>query len=268
MAYDKYQHFLLEKKLADELRESTLQERKILYKRVYNDFFSAYPEILHSLDTSDSECLAWQLKFLKHLFDKEKTILEIGAGDCLLSKELAKYFKKVVGYEVADTIPLVEGKPENFELKIFNGFDIPEMPLSYDIVYSNQVFEHLHPDDTIPLLQEYHTFLNENGRLVIVTPHKITGPHDVSRHFCENAEGLHLKEYTYKELKSLLRATGYKNIKGYIGHRKIGYIGMPVSLLIFVEKIYGRFPRILKKKLRHSSVLKSIFGLKIVADKR
>jgi 2-polyprenyl-3-methyl-5-hydroxy-6-metoxy-1,4-benzoquinol methylase len=268
MAYDKYKHFVLEKKLANELRQSTLQDRKILYKRVYNDLFTTYPEVTHCLDASVAERLNWQLKLLKHLYNKEKVFLEIGAGDCLLSKELAKHFKKIVAYEVADSIPFVEGIPENFELKIFNGFDMTEQASSYDIVYSNQVFEHLHPDDTIPLLRAYHKFLKENGTLVIVTPHKLTGPHDISRDFCENAEGFHLKEYTYKELRSLLKATGYKNIKGYIGYSKLGYIGINISLLVVIEKAYSRFPRFLKKKIKHSSVLFNLFGLKIIARKK
>ena len=57
--------------------------------------------------------------------------------------------------------------PDNFELKIFNGFDMKEEPASYDIIYSNQVFEHLHPDDTIPLRQSYHKFLKTDNHLVI-----------------------------------------------------------------------------------------------------
>ena len=267
MAYNKQQHFVLEKKLANELRNSTLQDRKILYKRVYNDLFTTYPEVTHGVNATPADRMNWQLKLLKRFFDKDKVLLEIGAGDCLLSKELAKHYKKIVAYEVADSIPFVEGKPENFELKIFNGFDMSEQPSSYDIIYSNQVFEHLHPDDTIPLLRAYNTYLNKNGKLVIVTPHKFTGPHDISRDFCENAEGFHLKEYTYKELKSLLKATGYKKIKGYIGYSKLGYIGLNISFMVFTERVYNSFPAFLKKRLRHSTVLFNLFGLKIIAEK-
>ena len=101
----------------------------------------------------------------------------------------------------------------------------------------------------------------------IVTPHKLTGPHDISRDFCENAEGFHLKEYTYKELRSLLRATGYKNIKGYVGYSKLGYIGLNISIMVFVENLYNSFPSFLKKRVRHSSILTNLFGLKIITEK-
>src|SRR5690554_2801306 len=112
MAYDKYQHFILEKKLANELRASKLEDRRLLYRRVYNDLFTTYPEVTHCLDATVSERLDWQLKLLKPLYNKEKIFMEIGAGDCLLSKELAKHFKKIVAFEVADSIPFVDGKPD------------------------------------------------------------------------------------------------------------------------------------------------------------
>jgi SAM-dependent methyltransferase len=235
---------------------------------VYNDLFTTYPEVTHGVNATPESRINWQLKLLKRLFDKNKVLMEIGAGDCLLSKVMAKDFKKIVAYEVADSIPFVEGKPENFELKIFNGFDMVEPPSSYDIIYSNQVFEHLHPDDTLPLLRSYHTFLKDGGKLVIVTPHKLTGPHDISRDFCDDAEGFHLKEYTYKEMKSQLKATGYKNIKGYIGYSKLGYMGINISFMVFVENMYNSLPNFLKKRLRHSSVLFNLFGLKIIAKKK
>jgi SAM-dependent methyltransferase len=268
MAYDKYQHFVLEKKLANELRDSNLQQRRSLYMRVYNDLFTTFPEITHNVDATVEQRLGWQLRFLNRLFDKNKVFMEIGSGDCLLAKELTKHFKKVVAFEVADAIPFVAGTPDNFELKIFNGFDMKEDPSSYDIIYSNQVFEHLHPDDTIPLLRSYHTFLKDDGKLVIVTPNRLTGPHDVSRGFTEDAEGFHLKEYTYKELKGLLKATGYKKLRGYVGSKKIGYFALNISLLVFAERLYDLLPKFFKKKVRHSSILFNLFGLKITAVKK
>lgn len=268
MSYSKYEHFKLEKELADKLRQSTLDERRVLYRQVYTDFFTRFPEVGEGLNISKTDRLAWQLKLMKPLLNKEKTVLEIGAGDCLVSKELCKHFKKVIGYEVADSIPFIEGKPENFELKIFNGFDMHEQPGSVDIVYSNQVFEHLHPDDTAPLLRNYHTYLRKGGKVVIITPHIATGPHDVSRDFTKTPEGFHLKEYTYSEMSSLLKANGFHKIKGYIGYSKIGYYGVPVALMSFAEKIYNLIPGALRRKLKNNSLVFNFFGLKIIAEKK
>ena len=268
MSYDKYQHFQLERKLANELRNTTVEERRVLYGKLYNDLFSSFPNIPDGLNISKEDRLAWQLKLMKRLFDKNKTVLEIGAGDCLLSKELAKHFRKIIAYEVADSIPFIEGKPENFELKIFNGVDMKEQPSSVDIIYSNQVFEHLHLDDITPLLRDYHSYLTRGGKLVVITPHRYTGPHDISRDFTREAEGFHMKEYTYQEMKSILSAHGFKNIKGYIGYSKIGYFAVPMSLLVMAEKMFNIFPASMKRKMRGNSLVFNLFGMKIIAEKK
>ena len=267
MPYNREAHFELEKKLAIELRNSTDAERKVLYQKLYNKLFTAFPEIAHNLDTVNDR-IAWQLKLIKHLYDKKKIFLEVGAGDCLLSKNLAPHFKKIVAYEVASTIPFIEDKPDNLEIKIFNGIDMHEDRDAVDVIYSNQVLEHIHPDDVPQILASYlRSFLKEKGKIVIITPHRLTGPHDVSRYFSDEAEGFHLKEYTYKEMKAVLKAAGFNRIKGYVGYNKLGYVGININLLILAEKIYSVCPKLFRKKARSNSVIFNFFGLKIIAKK-
>lgn len=268
MAYNKFEHFQLEKKLANELRISTAEQRRFLYGKVYNDLFSTFPELANKHEASPEERIGWQLKLVEKLYNKDKIFMEIGAGDCILSKAVAPYFKKIVAYEVSDTIPFIEGLPENFELKIFNGVDMHEKDGSMDVIYSNQVFEHLHPEDTLPLLKLYHQFLSKGGKLVVITPHRLTGPHDISRDFTKDAEGFHLKEYTYKELRDQMKATGYTNIKGYVGYSKWGYFSVPMSLLIFIEKACDRMPKFIKRRLKTSSLAFNFFGMKVIATKK
>ena len=120
MAYNQQDHFALEKKLANELRNSSASDRKVLYQKLYNKLFSTFPEIATNLDSSEDDRIAWQMKLMKNLYDKEKIFMEIGAGDCLMSKQLAKHFKKIVAYEVASTIPFIEnraGKPGDKDIQ-------------------------------------------------------------------------------------------------------------------------------------------------------
>jgi len=267
MAYNKFEHFQLERKLANELRATTAEQRKTMYGKVYNVLFSTFPELAHNLDSTEEDRIGWQLKLAQRLYDKDKIFMEIGAGDCILSKALAPHFRKIVAYEVAETIPFIEGRPDNLELKIFNGVDMHEAPGSVDIIYSNQVFEHLHIDDTVPLLKDYHSFLTPNGKLVIITPHRLTGPHDISRDFTKEAEGFHMKEYNYKEMKDLLEANGFTKVKGYIGYSKWGYFPVNMSFLIFLEKTCNRVS-FLKKRMKTSSMAFNLFGMKIIATKK
>lgn len=267
MPYNQHDHFLLEKQLADELRSSNASDRKVLYQKLYTKLFSTYPEIATNLHSSEHDRIAWQIKLIKRLYDKDKIFLEIGAGDCLLSKQLAKHFKKIVAYEVASSIPFIADKPDNLEIRIFNGVDMNEEKESVDIIYSNQVFEHLHVDDVPQILSAYHTFLKEKGRLVVITPHRLTGPHDISRYFTEDAEGFHMKEYTYKDMKAVLKKGGFRKIRGYVGYSKWGYVGMNVNFLIFAEKVYSLLPKALRRKVRGNSLVFNFFGLKIMATK-
>lgn len=268
MTYNKFEHFQLERKLANELKATTADQRRVLYGKLYNDLFTSFPNIPDGLNITKENRLAWQIKLMKRLFDKNKTVLEIGAGDCLVSKEFAKHFKKIIAYEVADSIPFIEGRPDNLELKIFNGVDMREQPGSIDIIYSNQVFEHLHLDDITPLLKDYHSYLTEGGKLVVITPHRYTGPHDISRDFTKEAEGFHMKEYTYGELSKILRTHGFRKIRGYVGYSKIGYFAVPMPLLVAAEKMFNIFPSSFKRKVRGNSLIFNLFGMKVIAEKK
>ena len=268
MTYDKFAHFQLERKLANELKNTTVEQRRVLYGKLYNDLFTSFPNIPDGLNISKEDRLAWQIKLMKRLFDKNKVVMEIGAGDCLISKELAKHFKKIIAYEVADSIPFIEGLPDNFELKIFNGVDMHEKPGTIDIIYSNQVFEHLHLDDISPLLNDYHSYLTKGGKLVVITPHRYTGPHDISRDFTREAEGFHMKEYIYSEMRDILSAHGFKKIRGYVGYSKIGYFPLPMWMLTFAERCFNILPGGIKRRLRGNSLFFNLFGMKIIAEKK
>jgi hypothetical protein len=69
----------------------------------------------------------------------------------------------------------------------------------------------MHPDDMLVHFKSVYAILKDDGRYIFSTPHKASGPHDVSRVFRSNElMGMHLKEYTYAELKSLLRQAGFE----------------------------------------------------------
>jgi SAM-dependent methyltransferase len=97
-------------------------------------------------------------------------------------------------------------------------FDGTRMPLadgSVDIAYSNNVIEHLHPDDARAQMAEIHRVLKPQGVFVCITPPRSTGPHDVSKFFLPpgaEPQGLHLKEYELGELAGLLASLGFRNL--------------------------------------------------------
>lgn len=262
----KYQQFLLEKQLCEKLKNTSRSERKIAYKNIYGEFFNKFPNVSYKLEESAHK-IEWQIKFLKLFLHQNSTFIEIGAGNCLLSLEVSKFVEKVIAYEVAESVPHLDNKPDNFYLKVFDGLEFKESDNCADLIYSNDVFEHLHLDDTIYHVNQYYKMLRKRGKLIIVTPHSLTGPHDISRNFSKKPEGFHMKEYTFLEIKKILNSTGFKKVKGFIGHKKIRYFPINIWLYIILEKIYGAFPLNLRYKLRNNPVLLKLFAIKIVGEK-
>jgi len=104
---------------------------------------------------------------------------------------------------------------KTIEIKPTDGINLTnfERNSSYDIVISDQVIEHFHPDDIITHFKEVYSILTLGGKYIFSTPHKYTGPHDISLVFkSKQCQGMHLKEYTYKELISVAKLSGFTKI--------------------------------------------------------
>ena len=85
----------------------------------------------------------------------------------------------------------------------------------YDLVYWNDVIEHIPPDEIGDFLAKIKRLLAPGGKLVTITPNWHMRPSDVTGDFRPprtEAEGFHLKEYTLREVTLLLRAAGFSRI--------------------------------------------------------
>jgi len=209
-------HYEVERALARRLRASTADERVTLYRDVYDQLFREVPDHPQLHRTIDPAAIARRVRYglamLAPFAGPEVQFLEIGAGDCALAFAVAPQVARVIAVDVAE---LATGArpPANFELRLTTGPALPLGSSTIDVAYSYQLVEHLHPDDVAEHLREVARVLRPGGRYLCVTPHRYTGPHDVSRHFDEVAVGLHLKEYTYVELAELLRVAGFTDVR-------------------------------------------------------
>jgi 2-polyprenyl-3-methyl-5-hydroxy-6-metoxy-1,4-benzoquinol methylase len=88
------------------------------------------------------------------------------------------------------------------------------VPDSFEAVISNQVVEHLHPDDLDSHLRSARSLLVPGGRYAFATPHRLTGPHDVSKVLELDAPGgMHLREYRNIEMVRALRQAGFHRVR-------------------------------------------------------
>ncbi len=133
--------------------------------------------------------LVVQLRLLRRYLRPETVVLEIGPGDCALSFALAEQVRQVYGLDVSETITQSLSLPSNFKLILSDGTSVPLPPESVDVAYSNQLMEHLHPDDALEQLEGIWRALRPGGVYLCITPNGLSGPHDISAHFDSSQPG-------------------------------------------------------------------------------
>jgi peptidoglycan/xylan/chitin deacetylase (PgdA/CDA1 family)/SAM-dependent methyltransferase len=252
------EQYEIEKELASRLRESSREERSSFYASLYDEFFQRvphHPQLIQKLSPQEmSKMVSHQLHFLRRFLHKDSVFSEIGAGDCALSLTVAHLTKKVYAVEVSEEITKSLTCPQNFELLLFDGCHVPLPANSVNVAYSHQLMEHLHPDDALEQLENIYRTLACGGIYICITPNRLSGPHDVSRHFDVVASGFHLKEYTNTELSNLFKQVGFSKVRAYVGAPEV-YFRFPLFLLKILESLLDRLPHWLSKRIASLSLL-------------
>jgi SAM-dependent methyltransferase len=261
------EHYEIERQLAERLRGSTFEERKSLYSQAYDELFQKLPHHPMLVDYSPADKqrqLTKDVRRLETFIDRETIYLEIGPGDCAVAFEIARRAKKVYTIDVSEEITGKQSAPENFELILSDGTSIPLEPESVDIAFSNQLMEHLHPDDSLRQLENVYRALKPGGTYFCITPNRLSGPHDISRTFDSTATGLHLKEYTVTELDSIFRRVGFSKTRVFTD---VSNIFLPVLPYKIAETLLDFLPHGLRKLLTFNKVVRFALGVKLVATK-
>lgn len=243
-------HYEIEKELAKKLLDAPWPERSHLASTYYDELYRRVPE--HPQLTKKNSTIAaesavnTQMKFLKPYLKNCKVFLEVGPGDCALSIQVSNLVEQVYGVDVSSEITKLKVKPINFQLLLSDGRSIPLNKNTVNIAYSNQLMEHLHPDDAIDQLKNIYSVLVEGGKYICITPNNLTGPHDISMHFDDVATGFHLKEYSILELSQLFKGVGFSEVKASIGLLGV-YLPVPINFLVAIEKLVSYLPNYLRK---------------------
>jgi len=265
-------HYEIEKALADRLRVADSTERGLLYKTVYDELFQRVPDHPQLTRVADDAAkarnISRQMSLLRRFSRPGITYLELGAGDCSIALEMAKTAGHSYALEVSDEITRGLDAPANFTLLITDGVEVPVPPGTVDLVYSNQLMEHLHPEDGEQVLKNIAKAMKPGATYLCVTPNAISGPHDISGRFDEKPTGFHMKEYTVGEMVELFRSVGFTKFRLMIGARGVFLpfrvpVG-PIRLLEWGLKKLAPKPR---RKLARRSVLRILLGIHFVAIK-
>lgn len=264
------QHYEVERELADRLRKATKEERRTLYSEVYDELFRRVPQHPQHTNHASPERLAAdiaeKMEILAPFLKADATFLEIGPGDCEFAKTVAQKVARVLVIDVSDEITRTRELPGNLRLVISDGSSVPVPPGSVDVAYSNQLMEHLHPDDAVDQLKQLHAALKPGGVYLCITPSRLTGPHDISGEFESEATGFHLKEYTVGDLTALFREVGFTRMRIVFGGRGRFLLLPPWTATVW-EKLLGLLPRGLRKAVALKPPFRWLFGVRLAGFK-
>ncbi len=261
-------HFEIEKRLSRRLRNSTRHERTALYSALYSELFSSlpdHPQNLPNLSIRNAR-LDQQIRFLSHQLNSTSVYLEIGCGDAQLTKLLAPKIRSAIGLDVTDKLIDPTDQIPNFAFLRSNGTNINLESGTVDLVYSNQLIEHLHPDDIDSHFANIVRVLKTGGRYVCTTPSSITGPHDISKYFGFEPLGFHLKEYNYTMLNRIFRVSGFRYIKPIIFIKGRALI-IPLIVMTAMETILSMLPRSVRARAANNRLLILFAGVTVIGVK-
>ena len=260
-------HYKVEKAIAERIKKSNREERKQIYASMYEELFQKVPDHSRLTRRKDEEQSnkANKDKFLliKSLINNKTVFAEFAPGDCQFSFEVANHVSQGFGIDISDQHNPSIIPPENFKLIVYDGYNLSEIPdNSIDVLFSDQLIEHFHPEETQLHFEIAYRILKKSGKYIFRTPHRYSGPHDISKYFSDEPEGFHLKEWTYSELKPVLRNAGFSLISARMMRKRV-LLWLPFTYFEICEKVLGRYPR---AKIRTIADL-ILHGIVIVANK-
>jgi ubiquinone/menaquinone biosynthesis C-methylase UbiE len=262
-------HYNLERELARRIRDSAPADRPGLYGEVYDQLFNAlsdHPQ--HQKNSGPSaRYVQHTMHYLAPFLSKKTMFLEIGCGDAAVSIAASEIVRQAIGADVQDKLLSDRPRPSNFRfVKLSGGPYLPFDASTIDVTSSDQLIEHLHPEDVVLHLQEVARVLKPGGTYICTTPSALTGPHDISMYFEYVANGLHIKEYSYKELSDIFRAAGFKRLQIAIrAYRR--QVLIPAWLGILAERCFSSIPISVRSRLARTRIAERLLGANVIARK-
>ncbi len=244
-------HYEVERELAARLRASTREERTALFGRLYGELFERVPDHpRHTRKGSEAarrRGVQAQMRLLQGTLRPGQVFVEFAPGDGWLSNAVAATATQVYAIDISDQRDLSTPPPSNVRHVVYDGYHVALPDACADVVFSYQFLEHLHPDDVAPHFELVRRLLKPGGCYVFDTPHRYSGPHDISRHFGDRLDCFHFQEWTHRDMRRLLRAHGFSKARVFrMGRPQTGLFNVLVDGL---EGLLQPLPHRLRRRL-------------------
>lgn len=242
-----WHHFEVEAALAEQLRATTRQGRTELFREMYDLLFDQVPDHPRLSRRADPEATRLangdKLSLLRGLVQPSTSFVELAPGDGHFCAFVAALADLAMALDISDqrSAETAAEWPSNASFVLFDGFTVPDgLGGMFDVAFSDQLLEHLHPDDVAEHLRLVRELLRADGTYVLRTPHAASGPWDISRYFMDEPRGFHLQEFNYRSLHGELRRAGFTRV---VFLRRNGSRGLPFVPLAAFETVVARLPR-------------------------
>jgi SAM-dependent methyltransferase len=181
-------------------------------------------------------------------------LFEIGFGAGKLLRAVRDAGLPFAGIEVSRSMrqKAVEMLGHEFEENLHTGDILQDGPwysnARWSLVYWNDVWEHIPPDEIGDWLRRIRHMLKPGGQLVTITPNWHMRPADATAYHHPprtEASGLHLKEYALREVRALLRRAGFTKVATplvVLPRRFVLCAGGMVGLKCALEPVLERLP--------------------------
>jgi len=260
-------HFEVEVRLARQLAQSSREQRSMLYSDVYRQLFEKVEDHPQHRGSSENRLKRIQSQSASLLKDigPDGTYVEIGCGDAALTKVMASHVRSALGVDVTPVL-VSDDAPASFRFVQSDGITLDIPTNSADLVYSNQLMEHLHAEDAMAQLQEIYRILKPGGRYVCCTPNRLTGPHDISVYFGYEPMGFHMREYDHRSLGKIFGAAGFNRVKAAVSVKGRS-LTVPVFLAGLAETSLELLPRKLRSRIALSGSFANVAGVNMIGIK-
>ena len=212
------EQFAFERVLRARILNSSADTRQDVVSQAYGELFDRFPDhaVFDYTDESRRESGRLAAGMIAPLARPGWRVLEVGCGRGDVLFALAEAGLHCTGVEPSHRMIQVceQGSGVDVQYGTADRLQFPDG--AFDLVFSQQVLEHLHPDDVPAHLAEAFRVLRPGGLLAVETPNRRTGPQDISRGFTPTAEGLHLKEWCMAELTAAFRTAGFVRLRGLL----------------------------------------------------
>ncbi len=199
-------------------------------ERLFQDGYNAIARIIDDYDPAAGETgyTDVAVAVIRRRVRRGGHVLDIGCSSASLLYELAVLGYEITGIDVSnESIEKARkrlsrvSKSESVsqsEVMSYNPGDV------FDCIVMDNVIEHIHPDTIRDVMKKCHSMLREEGCVLIITPHRFSGPHDISKYFLPlgaKAEGFHLREFSFADLHTDLIESGFREVLGFPYHPRL-----------------------------------------------